>query len=102
MYGIFTYIWLMFFGKYTSPIDPMGKETRVMAEALCLWRQCLVVKNPGLAVIPTREPVLFGNSEKQKTHIYPIQQKKQNKSFIFTYINNINTINNINIFKKTH
>ena len=28
MYGIFTYIWLLFMvnaGKYTSPMDPMGK-----------------------------------------------------------------------------
>ena len=28
MYGIFTYIWLIFMvnvGKYTSPMDPMGK-----------------------------------------------------------------------------
>ncbi len=29
MYGIFTYIWLIIMvnvGKYTSPMDPMGKE----------------------------------------------------------------------------
>ena len=28
MYGIFTYIWLIFrvnVGKYTSPMDPMGR-----------------------------------------------------------------------------
>ena len=30
MYGIFTYIWhksMVNVGKYSSPMDPMGKET---------------------------------------------------------------------------
>ena len=34
MYGIFTYIWLIFMvnvGKYTSPMDPMGK---ILGESL--------------------------------------------------------------------
>ena len=54
MYGIFTYIWLIFMvnvGKYTSPMDPMG-TTRIYKDPLDFrgWkhpsRRCVKLMKP--------------------------------------------------------
>ena len=37
MYDIFTYIWLIFYGKYISPVDPMGNTHTTLAPLSCAY-----------------------------------------------------------------
>ena len=79
-----------FFGKYTSPIDPMGKETRVMAEASSLWRQCLFVKKTLASPSYQLENLFCLATLKNRKHIFIPPNKKEAHQIIHIYINNIN------------